>query len=151
MAAVAICSDSGAKKRKPVTLSLVSISVLCLVAWSCPALFNPMDCSPPESSVHALQESILEWVTMPSSRGSSQSRDRTLGSCTAGRFFTVWASREATKFLSLHENIPEGVTRRGGGNVGQNQCVNHVKENKLSGISRMLDVGGAELAVKRQL
>ena len=33
----------------------------------------------PGSSVHGiLQARILEWVTMPSSRGSSQSRDQTL-------------------------------------------------------------------------
>ena len=116
------------KKRKPVTLSLVSFSVLCFVARSYLTLFNPMDCGPPESSVHALQASILEWVTMPSSRGSSQPRDRTQSSCTAGRYFTVWATREATKFPSLPEKIPEGVARRGGGNVTQNQCVNHIKE-----------------------
>ena len=36
------------------------------------ALCNPMDCSPPGSSVHGiLQARILEWVAMPSSRGSS--------------------------------------------------------------------------------
>ena len=35
-----------------------------------------MDCSPPGSSVHGIpQARILEWVTMPSSRGSSQPRD----------------------------------------------------------------------------
>ena len=35
-----------------------------------------MDCSPPGSSVHGiLQASILEWVAMPSSRGSSRPRD----------------------------------------------------------------------------
>ena len=45
-------------------------------------LCNPMDCSPPGSSVHKiLQERILEWVAMPSSRGSSQSRDGTCTSC----------------------------------------------------------------------
>ena len=37
----------------------------------------------------------LEWVAMPSSRGSSRPRDWTQVSYTAGRFFTVWASREA--------------------------------------------------------
>ena len=48
----------------------------------CPTLCNPIDYSPPGSSVHGiLQARILEWVTMPSSRGSSQPRDRTLGSC----------------------------------------------------------------------
>ena len=45
------------------------------------------------SSVHGiLQARILEWVAMPSSRGSSSPRDRTLsscGSCIAGRFFTA--------------------------------------------------------------
>ena len=51
-------------------------------------------------SVGILQARILEWVAMPSSRGSSQSRDRTQVSCTAGWFFTVWATREAQ--LSLY-------------------------------------------------
>ena len=41
-----------------------------------------MDHSPPGSSVHGiLQARILEWVAMPSSRGSSQLRDQTLISC----------------------------------------------------------------------
>ena len=45
---------------------------------SCPTLCNPLDCSPPGSSVHAiLQARILEWVSMPFSRGSSQPRDQT--------------------------------------------------------------------------
>ena len=38
---------------------------------------------------------ILDWVAMPSSRGSSQSRDRTQVSHIAGGFFTIWATREA--------------------------------------------------------
>ena len=39
---------------------------------SCLTLCDPMDCSPPGSSVHAIfQARILEWVAMPSSRGSS--------------------------------------------------------------------------------
>ena len=42
-----------------------------------------------------LQARIVEWVTMPSSRGSSQPRDETQVSCIAGRFFTIGASREA--------------------------------------------------------
>ena len=45
---------------------------------SCPILCDPRDCSPPGSSVHGiLQARILEWVAMPSSRGSSQPRDQT--------------------------------------------------------------------------
>ena len=40
-------------------------------------LRDPMDCSPPGSSVHGvLQARILEWVATPSSRGSSRPRDR---------------------------------------------------------------------------
>ena len=41
---------------------------------------DPTDCSPPGSSVHGiLQAGTLEWVAMPSSRGSSQPRDGTHG------------------------------------------------------------------------
>ena len=44
---------------------------LVLVAQSCPALFNPVDCSLPGSSVHGiLQARILEWVAIPFFRGS---------------------------------------------------------------------------------
>ena len=40
---------------------------------SCPTLCDPVDCSPPDSSVHGnLQARILEWVAIPFSRGSSQ-------------------------------------------------------------------------------
>ena len=49
-----------------------------LVTQSCLTLSDPVDCSPPGSSVHGiLQARILEWVAMPFSRGSSQSGDRT--------------------------------------------------------------------------
>ena len=46
-------------------------------------------------SMGSLQARILEWVVMPSSRGSSQPRDRTQVSYIAGGFFTIWATREA--------------------------------------------------------
>ena len=55
--------------------------VVVLVAQSCLTLCNPTDCSLPGSCVHGiLQARILEWVAMPSSRGSSRPRDRI---CTA--------------------------------------------------------------------
>ena len=45
---------------------------------SCSALHDPMDSSPPGSSVHGtLQARVLEWLAMPSSKGSSQTRDPT--------------------------------------------------------------------------
>ena len=60
-------------------------------AQSCLTLCDPMD-----YTVHGiLHARILEWVAFPSSRGSSQPRDRTQVSCIAGRFFTSWATREA--------------------------------------------------------
>ena len=53
-------------------------------------LCDPVDCSPPVSSVHGiLQARILKWVAIPFSRGSSQPRDQTQVSRTAGGFFTV--------------------------------------------------------------
>ena len=59
----------------------------------CPTLCDPLDYSLPGSSVHGiLQARILEWVAVPSSRGSSQFRDRTRIFCgfyIAGRFLTV--------------------------------------------------------------
>ena len=49
----------------------------------------------PDSPVYGLlQARILEWVAVPFSRGSSQPRDWTQVSCTAGKFLTIWATRE---------------------------------------------------------
>ena len=45
-----------------------------------------------------LQTRILEWVTVPFSRGSSQPRDRTQVSHIAGGFFISWATREAQEY-----------------------------------------------------
>ena len=57
---------------------------------SCPTLWDPMDCSPPGSSVYGiLQARILEWIAMPSSRGSSWPKDWTWVCCIAGGFFTT--------------------------------------------------------------
>ena len=53
-----------------------------------------MDCSLSGSSIHGiLQARILEWVAMPSSRGSSQPRDQTQVSHIAGGFFIIWATK----------------------------------------------------------
>jgi len=78
----------------------VCVYVCMLVAQSCLTLCNPMDCSVPDSSIHGiLQARILKWVTIHFSRGSSQPRDWTQLSLIAGRFFTVWATREAPKMV----------------------------------------------------
>ena len=69
------------------------------VAQSCTTLCDPIDCSPPGSSLHwILQARILERVAISFSRGSSQPRDRTQVSHIAGRRFNLWATREAQQF-----------------------------------------------------
>ena len=66
-----------------------------------------MDCSPPGFSVHGIfQARVLEWVAISFSRGSSQPRDRTRVSHTAGRCFTVWATREAHGKAYILPNLP---------------------------------------------
>ena len=56
-----------------VTLTIFLCVFVCIKSLqSCPTLCDPMGCSLPGSSVHGiLQGGILEWVTIPSSRGSS--------------------------------------------------------------------------------
>ena len=69
---------------------------MCLVTQSCPTLCGPKDYRLPGLSIHQIfQARILEWVDMPSSGGASQPRDRTWVSRIVGRFFTIWATREA--------------------------------------------------------
>ena len=72
----------------------------------CLTLFDPMDCSLPGSSVHGiLQATILEWVAVPSSRGSSWPRDQThvyKSPALAGGVFTTGAAWEDLKFLLQH-------------------------------------------------
>ena len=78
-------------------LSYFYVCMCVLVTQSCLNLCNPMNCIAHQTplSMGIFQVRILEWIAIPFSRGSSQPRDRTLVSCFAGRFFTIWASREA--------------------------------------------------------
>ena len=63
------------------------------LAQSCLTLWDP-----PGSSVHGIvQARILQWVAIPCSRGSSPPSDRTLVSCTTGRFLIVWATRRSRR------------------------------------------------------
>ena len=69
------------KATDPISEVMIIMSIiiefLCTNAQSCPTLCDPMDCSPPDSSVHGISQArILEWVAI-SSRGSSQPRDGT--------------------------------------------------------------------------
>ena len=78
--------------------------------WSCPTLCDPLDCSLQGSSVHGiLQARTVEWVAMPSSRGTSQPRDWThvsWVSCIGGQVLCHWASWEACSYYSLIGSFP---------------------------------------------
>ena len=71
----------------------------------------------PGFSVHGIfQARILEWVAMPSSRGSSQPRGQTRISHIVGRWFTIWATREvyavaaaAAKSLQSYPTLCEPI------------------------------------------
>ena len=89
------------------SLSLFSVFVFSMV-WAKllqlrPTLCNPMDYSPPGSSVHGISQArILEWVVMLSSRGSSQLGDQTHDSMSpalADSFFTTSMALDVPNFL----------------------------------------------------
>ena len=88
--------------------------VCVLVAQSCPTLCDPVDCNPPGSSVHEIfQARILEWVAISFSRGSSQPRDWTWVSCTAGRFFANGATRDKLdNVIPKKSQILSGTTQQ---------------------------------------
>ena len=74
------------------------------VAQSCLTPCDPMD-----YTVHGiLQARMLERVALPFSRGFPQARDWTQVSHIVGRFFTVWATREAHKYWSGYPIPPPG-------------------------------------------
>ena len=76
----------------------IYMCICVLVVQFCPAPCSHTDCSPPGSSVHGIfQTRILEWISIPFSKGSSQPRNQTWVSCIAGKLFTDWASREGLK------------------------------------------------------
>ena len=80
-------------------------SVCVLVAQSYPTLRNPMDCSPPGSSVHGiLQPRILKWVVMPSPQGDLPDTGSESASVMTpepvGKFFTTSTTWEALSSCS---------------------------------------------------
>ena len=90
----------------------VYICVLCCAQLLAPVVsdsLRPMDCSLPGSAVHGiLYARILEWVALPSSWGSSQSRNQTPSSgisCISGRFFTHWGTWEAHFLVYKYTNV----------------------------------------------
>ena len=89
--------------------------VKVLATQLCPILCNPMDYRLPGSDIHGiLQARVLERVAIPFSSRMSQPRDWTQVSCISGRFFAIWATREAqivsnkwrNAILSIQMGIP---------------------------------------------
>ena len=82
------------ERRRPVPFRCCRLC--CLVAKFC----NPVDCSPPGSSVLGISKArILESIS--SSKGSSPPRDRTLVSCIGGRILQHRTSRKAPNLFLL--------------------------------------------------
>ena len=77
---------------------------------SCLSLCNPMDCNPPDSSVHGiLQARLLEWVAMPTSREYPNPGIELMSLmclALAGRFFTTIRTWEA----HFRPNKPEKLS-----------------------------------------
>ena len=94
------------------------ICYCCLVSKLYPTLCNPMDCSPPGSSVHGISQArILVCVAISFFRGSSPPRDRTCISCIGRSILCHWATGEAwhhlhqlkmgdVNLLAFHPAIP---------------------------------------------
>ena len=81
---------------------LLIIKVKQSESCSVVSLWDPIDCRLLGSSVNRiLQARILEWVALPFSRGSSRPRNRTRVSCTAGEFFTSWATEHLKCVVSI--------------------------------------------------
>ena len=113
-----------------VLISFLKISALLLVcvcvhAQFCQTLCDPVDCSPPGSSVHRISQTrILEWAAISSSRGSSRLRDRTCVS------FSFWIHRRTLYRWATWEVHPPCVS------FGEHwaHCIQGCKTPVLEGI-----------------
>ena len=71
-------------KNENILEQMIEYVCMCMHAQSCLTFCDPIDCNPPNSSVHVIfQARIVKWVAIPFSRGSSWPRDWTQVSCLA--------------------------------------------------------------------
>ena len=106
-------------------LTACGVLVPCIQSLSPVWFCDPMDCSPPGSSLHGLiVAGILERVAMSSSRGSSQPRDWThisCGSCIGRRIlyrWTTWEAQGSVQVPCTARQILNDCTTREGPMVG---------------------------------
>jgi len=94
---------ASSEKRRPHSLDILlcnywSFKTCCCCSSgtkSCITVCNPVDCSPPGSSVHGISQTrILQWVAIPFSRGSPWPRDRTHVSCIGRWILYHWAIKK---------------------------------------------------------
>ena len=98
-------NGSHSVRQRDMWIVYLCSSAVCLVFQSCPTFCNPWTvASQAPLSMGFLQAWILEWVSMPSPRGSSQPRDQTQVSHTAGRLLTVWDTRKAQEYQYISSN-----------------------------------------------
>ena len=86
------------------------VKVKVLVAQSCPTLWDPMDCNPPDSFVHEnFQVRILDWVAIPFFRGFFPTRESNLGLLHCSGLLTIWATWEALRTQGIPHFLPDNV------------------------------------------
>ena len=126
------CSEMGV-----LTTGLPGVIRRVCCTQSCPTLCSPMDSSPPGSCVHGIsQATMLEWVAISSSRGSSWPRNRTRVSFVSyiGRWIlyhcATWTVREVPKclcllylFLAFRGNFWSFSSSRKSSRPAHSQCV----------------------------
>ena len=106
-------------ERKILGYCTLYCAVLCLATQSCPTLLTPWTVvHQAPLSMGIPQARTLEWVAMPSSKGSSHPRHWTQVSHIAGRFFTIWATRETHEhwrrwLISSPGNLPNPGIKQG--------------------------------------
>ena len=91
--------------NSPAKVTLLSFRCVHLnmpCAWLCLTLCNPVNCSPPDSSVHRiLQARTLEWIVVSFSRGSSWLRDLPASSVSPA-LLRIWPAPKPSRYYHLN-------------------------------------------------
>ena len=120
---------------------------VCACTWSCPILWDPMDCNPPGSSVHGiLWARIQELVAISFSRGSSRPRDWTCVSCVSciGRWVLYQLSHQGSPWifylppLTLHQWAIHLYSTLSHILIVEKHSVNWVSRHSVNWVSRQV-------------